>query len=92
MIHHVWHVLNICAYGRGMGRGGRPRRVERERRPADLNEWAGMWVAVKNGKIIAAARTSRELVPQVKAMGDAGRGAVAQFVPRASDTIVIGVG
>jgi hypothetical protein len=51
-----------------------------------------MWVAVKDGEVIAAAYNSRELVPMLVAMGPAGRGAVAQYVPHHSDTITIGVG
>ena len=57
-----------------------------------LDKWAGMWIAVKDGKVIAAAYNSRDLVPMVKELGEAGRGAVAQFVPPRSDDIVIGVG
>jgi hypothetical protein len=51
-----------------------------------------MWVAVKDGKVIAAAHNSRDLVPMVKELGEAGHGAVAQFVPPRTDEIVIGVG
>jgi hypothetical protein len=91
MVRHLWRVSNGSAYGRGMRRR-RPPVVERERRPPDLDKWAGKWVAIKDGKVIAAAHNSRDLVPQVKAMGEAGKGAVAQFVPPPSDTIVIGVG
>lgn len=43
--------------------------------------WAGMWIAVKDGKVIAAAYNSRDLVPAVRKLGEAGHGAVAQFVP-----------
>jgi hypothetical protein len=66
--------------------------LEPERRLPDLDDWAGLWVAVKDGKVIAAAHSSRELVPKLVEMGPAGRGAVAQYVPRRSDTIVVGVG
>lgn len=66
--------------------------VEPVRRLADLDRWEGMWVAVKDGKVIAAAHNSRDLVPKLVEMGPAGRGAVAQYVPRPSDTIVVGVG
>lgn len=66
--------------------------LEPERRLRDLDRWEGLWVAVKDGKVIAAASNSRELVPKLVEMGPAGQGAVAQYVPRRSDTIVIGVG
>ena len=61
-------------------------------RREDIDRWAGMWVAVKDGEVIAAAHNSRELVPMVRSKGESGRGAVAQFVPQRSDEIMIGVG
>jgi hypothetical protein len=51
-----------------------------------------MWVAVKDGKVIAAAYNSRDLVPEVRKLGEDGHGAVAQFVPPHTDEIVIGIG
>jgi len=51
-----------------------------------------MWVAIKDGEVIAAAHNSRDLVPAVRSKGAKGEGAVAQFVPRRTDDIVIGVG
>ncbi len=68
------------------------RPLEPERQIPDLADWAGMWVAVKDGRVIAAAYNSRDLVPMLVEMGSAGRGAVAQYVPHRSNTIVIGVG
>ncbi len=73
-------------------RGGMRERTEPVRQPTDLQLWVGMWVAVKDGRVIAAAHNSRDLVPIVKDKGEAGRGAVARFVPQQSDDIVIGVG
>jgi hypothetical protein len=75
-----------------MGHGRRQRRVKPERALPGLERWAGMWVAVKDGKVIAAAYNSRDLVPEVRKLGEAGHGAVAQFVPPHTDEIVIGVG
>jgi hypothetical protein len=66
--------------------------VEPECALPGLGQWPGMWVAVKDSKVIAAARNSRDLVPMVRELGEAGRGAVAQFVPPHTDEIVIGVG
>jgi len=91
MIGDLGRVFNRWRYARGMGRHS-PRRVEPERRPAGIDRWAGLWVAVKDGKVIAEAQTSRELVPRLRSMGPAGEGAVAQFVPERTDDIVIGVG
>lgn len=66
--------------------------MEPEHALPDLERWAGMWVAVKDGEVVAAAHNSRDLVPEVRKLGEAGYGAVAQFVPRHTDEIVIGVG
>jgi Family of unknown function (DUF5678) len=73
---------------------GKPsqRKVEPERRPKGIDRWAGLWVAVKNGEVIAAADNTRDLVMRVRSMGPAGAGAVAQYVPHRTDDIVIGVG
>jgi len=70
----------------------KPSRLEPERRLAALEGWEGKWVAVKDGEVIAAAHNSRDLVPELVAMGERGRGAVAQYVPPESEVIVIGVG
>ena len=85
----LWRVAWLSRYLRGMGK---PQRQEPVRRPAALDGWEGCWVALKDGKVIAAAGSSRELVPKLIDMGDTARGAVAQFVPKPSNTIVIGVG
>lgn len=63
-----------------------------EPRPAELDEFVGRWVAVKEGKVVAAAFNARELVPRLQELGDAGRGAVAQYVPLPTDSVMIGVG
>ena len=74
-----------------MGKGAR-RKVEPERRPEGIDGWAGLWVAVKDGKVIAAAENSRELVARVRSKGPSAAGAVAQYVPQRTEDIVIGVG
>lgn len=84
-------ILRRVAAARGYRRGIAPTWTP-EPRPAELSEFVGRWVAVKDGKVIAAAFNARDLVPQLHAMGEAGRGAVAQFVPLPSDSIMIGVG
>ncbi len=60
--------------------------------PSPLSAWAGMWVAVKDGAVVASAPMSAEIVATVRALGERGNGAVTQFVPPPSDVIVIGVG
>jgi Family of unknown function (DUF5678) len=93
MIRHAWRVAKTFLYFCGMGRRRRPREIEPVRLPAGLNEeYAGLWVAVKDGRVITAAESSRDLVAKVRQLGAAGEGAVAQFVPPYSEEIVIGVG
>lgn len=89
MIGTLWRVLRAPGYAAGMGR---LRRVEPERRPEGLDDWVGMWVAIKDGQVVAAAHNSRDLVPMVRSKGAAAAGAVAQYVPQRSDDVVIGVG
>ena len=90
MLSALWRIARRNGYGRGMG--ARPERMEPERRLPDLDRWEGLWVAVKDGEVIAAAGSSRELVPELRKLGKKGEGAVAQYVSPRSDTIVIGVG
>jgi hypothetical protein len=74
----------------GPARSGR--RVEPVRHPHNLDEYEGCWVAVKNGEVVAVAKTSRELVYAVHQRGDQAKGAVAQFVPPVSGAAMVGVG
>ncbi len=90
MLQALWRVVQRSSYLCGMGRRRKP--MEPERRLPELDRWEGLWVAVKDGKVIATAHNSRDLVPELERLGAAGRGAVAQYVPRRSETIVIGVG
>ncbi len=92
MLIRLWRAAWRVAYLCGMGRGRRTRHVEPERALPGLDKWSGMWVAVKDGKVIAAAYNSRDLVPMVRELGEVGHGAIAQFVPPHTDEIVIGVG
>lgn len=88
MIGRLRCVVKRSGYSRGMS----PRNVEPIRRDSGLDRWIGMWIAVKDGEVVAAAHNSNELVKMVIEMGPSGTGAVAQFVPRRQDSIVIGVG
>lgn len=88
MIEGIRRVVNRWRYSRGMGRST----ITPVRRDPDLDRYVGLWIAVKDGSVIAAAHNSRELVPMVRSMGSAGEGAVAQYVPAREDSIVIGVG
>lgn len=90
--HIVWRVAGHPTYRCGMSARRKP--MEPERRLPELDQFVGLWVAVKDGKVIAAASTSLELVDALAKMRPvgAGRGAVAQYVPRPTDQIMIGVG
>ncbi len=90
MIRKLWRVVKNSAYRRDMRRPEGIEGLERQR--PDIEEWAGLWIAVKNGEVLAAEEASRALVAKVLSMGERGRGAVSQFVPRPSNSIVIGVG
>ena len=85
----VWRVAARFGYGYGMGKR---RTTVPETRLSTLDQWEGLWVAVKDGVVIAAAHSSRDLVPELRKMGVKGEGAVAQFVTPRSGTIMIGVG
>jgi hypothetical protein len=80
-------------YPRTMGIARRPQeRIRSLPRPAGLDRWVNHWVATKGDEVIAAAATSRELAYRLREMGDAGRGAVMQFVHPDSDAYVVGAG
>lgn len=89
LIH--WRVVRDWAYRRGMTRKSAPH-VEPVRRPAEFDDFVGLWIAVKDGRVVATAHNSRDLVPRIREIGSAGEGAVARFVPNRSEEIVIGVG
>jgi hypothetical protein len=48
--------------------------MEPERRLPELDRWVGLWVAVKDGKVIAAAPTSLELVDALHTLRPVGAG------------------
>lgn len=92
MTSALWRAARQSFYRRGMRSRREP--IEPERRLPELDRYVGLWVAVKDGKVVAAASTSLELVDalhKLRPVG-AGRGAVAQYVPRPSEQIMIGVG
>ncbi|MDQ1713768.1 MAG: hypothetical protein QOE45_3218 [Frankiaceae bacterium] len=87
-VSRIWHRLTY----RQVMAADDVSRVEPVRRLAELDRWVGLWVAVKDERVVAAAPTSRDLVRKVIEMGPSARGAVAQFVPEPSEAIVIGMG
>jgi hypothetical protein len=94
MTRPIWRPVRQRAYRRDMAKSRRREPMEPERRLPELDNWVGLWVAVKDGKVIAAAPTSLELVDalhKLRPVG-AGKGAVAQYVPEPTDYVMIGVG
>lgn len=89
-----WRVTRQSGYCSGMRRPRKRERMEPERRLPELDQYEGLWVAVKDGKVITAAHTSLELVRALHELrpAGAGKGAVAQYVPIPTDEVVIGVG
>lgn len=88
MTIRLWRALR----GRGYRRGMSNRRSGPEPRNPALKGWEGYWVAVKDGKVIAAANNSRDLVPELRKLGKKAHGAVAQYVPLPDNAMVVGVG
>jgi hypothetical protein len=60
--------------------------------PDALSTYAGLWVAVLEGQIVAAAGTTRELVHELAKLGERGRGATMQKVPAAERGLMVGLG
>lgn len=88
-----WKAAVVQLYRHPMGVARRPGApISPEARPADLDRFEGMWVAVRDGAVIAAAPTSRELVYAVRKLADRGNGAVAQYVPPPESFHMVGVG
>ena len=73
---------------------GRPSEVaiQTVKHAAELDPFEGKWVAVKGRRVIEHADTSSQLALKVRQLGDAGRGAVMQFVQPEAETFVVGVG
>ena len=86
---NMWRGIRTARYRGSMPR---PSRVEPERQPASLRCWEGTWVAVDGEEVIAAAHNPRELAAKLHEMGPKASKAVARYVPKPSDDIVIGVG
>lgn len=64
--------------------------VEPERHLDALDEFEGKWVAVKDGRVVAAADTSSDLAYRLHDRDI--RGAVSRYVPRSSDSERVGIG
>jgi hypothetical protein len=62
-------------------------------RPAILDEFAGMWVAVIDGEVVVAEPTSHSLALRLHDMDHRRRSrAVVQYVRPTTDSYIVGVG
>lgn len=66
--------------------------IEPTRRAAGLDEFLGKWVAVKNGNVLAAADTSRELAYALNKLGSNAAGSVMRYVAEPSSSVMVGLG
>lgn len=63
------------------------------RRPASLDVYAGMWVAVADGEVVAAAKTSHQLALNLHDMDHRRRErTVIEYVRPAAESYIVGVG
>jgi hypothetical protein len=70
-----------------------PRRIEPVRHLDELDNWLGHWVAIKDGRVIAASETSLDLAYRLKKLGNRAEGAVTEYVrPGRDDAYFVGVG
>ncbi len=68
-------------------------RVPSVPRPASLDAYANMWVAVLDGEVVAAAETSHHLALDLHGMDHRRRERlVVEFVRPQGDSYIVGVG
>jgi len=88
----IWRAPGRLSYLRGMGIGRRSTRLEPVRRPSVLDEYAGEWVAIKDGRVIAHSPSSRQVVRQMRKLGPAAEGAVLQRSATPTEALAVGLG
>lgn len=74
----------------GIGRRG-PRLDVTPRDPG-LADFAGQWVAVKDGRVVASHPKASEVAKALLALGEDGEGAVLQRVAGPMEAVAIGMG
>lgn len=81
------------AYRRLMAIARRPdRRLPPAEAPIGLEMYEGLWVAVKNERVVAAAGSTRELVYALAKIGPSAEGATMQRVPKPENGLLVGLG
>lgn len=72
------------------------RRPERRLAPIEatigLEKYEGLWIAVKDERVVAAAETTRELVYALAKIGPSAEGATMQRVPKPENGLLVGLG
>ena len=70
-----------------------PRRVAALPRPAGLDRFEGMWVAVADGEVVAVAETSHKLAIRLHGMDHRKRRRVViEYVRPTTDSYIVGAG
>ncbi len=72
--------------------GRRGPRLELTPRDPVLDEFAGQWVALKDGRVIASHPKASEVAKALLALGEAGEGAVLQRAAGPLEAVAIGMG
>lgn len=88
----IWRVACMAKYRRGMGIARTGPRIRPAKRPAALDEYAGQWVALKDGRVIAHSPDPRTVVHEMRRMGRAAEGAVLQRASKPTDSLAVGLG
>lgn len=80
-------------YRRGVPEDHRTRRVAPIPRPANLDRFTGMWVAVVGDEVVAAEHTSHKLALKLRGMDHRRRKyATVEYVRPTTDSYIVGVG
>ena len=85
-------VVSERPYSRYMGVARRGNKVNPVPRDEALDAYAGEWVALKDGVVIAHGPSSRDVVRQLKNMGPAGKGAVLHRAATRDEPLSVGLG
>jgi hypothetical protein len=88
----VWCFDAVAKYTQNMSVARRGPRIEPVKRPANLDKFAGQWVAVKDGQVIAHSPDPRSVVREMRGMGQLAEGAALQRAPRPSEALAVGLG
>lgn len=81
------------AYRRLMAIARRPeRRLAPIEATVGLEKYEGLWIAVKDERVVAAGKTTRELVYALAKIGPSAEGATMQRVPKPENGLLVGLG